>query len=114
MSGLSSVNVSMHTSPASLLSFLSTSSLSFMMIMCHFKLRNMFILQFLFSWVILLKTGQNSDIEGKNSECDFLLLLFGTESFTSPKSINIRHKLTGLQELGCLGIVLRHRSVSHV
>ena len=27
-------------------------------------------------WVILLKTGQNCDIEGKNSKCEFLMLLF--------------------------------------
>ena len=51
-------------------------------------------------WVILLKTGQNCDIEGKNSEWEFFMLLFGNESLTALMYINIRHKLTGWQELG--------------
>ena len=42
-------------------------------------------------WVIFLKTGQNCDIEGKNSKCEFfLMLLFGNESLTSLVYINIK------------------------
>ena len=47
---------------------------------------------YIYICVILLKTGQNCDIEGKNSKCDFLMLLFGNESLTSLVFINIRHK----------------------
>ena len=46
-------------------------------------------------WVILLKAGQNCDIEGKNLKCEFLMLLFGNESLTSVVYTNIKHKLTG-------------------
>ena len=45
----------------------------------------------IYIWVILLKTGQNCDTEGKNSKCEFLMLLFGNESLTSLVYINIRH-----------------------
>ena len=49
--------------------------------------------------VILLKTGQNCDTEGKKKIKKLfyfnLMLLFGNESLTSLVDINIRHKLTG-------------------
>ena len=47
--------------------------------------------------VILLKTGQNCDIEGKNWRFDFFKILLGNESLTS--LVYIKHKLTGWQEL---------------
>ena len=39
-------------------------------------------------WVILLKTGQNCDIEGKIQSVNFLMLLFGNESLTSLVYLN--------------------------
>ena len=54
----------------------------------------------MYIWVILLKTGQNCDTEDKNSKYNFfLILLFGNERLTSFVYINIKHKLTGWQEL---------------
>ena len=52
-----------------------------------------------FSW----KLVENCDIEGKIlkiQNMNFLMLLFGNESLTSLVYKNIRHKLTGWQELG--------------
>ena len=64
-------------------------------------------------WVILLKTGQNGDIQGKKSKCDYFFnVLIWNESLPSLVYINIRHKLTGWQELGYLCIMLPHKSLS--
>ena len=41
----------------------------------HEKVRKLALFQthclYIYIWVILLKTGQNCDIEGKNSKCEF-------------------------------------------
>ena len=46
---------------------------------------------------ILLKTGQNGNIEGKNSKCEFFMLLFGNDSLTFLVYINIKQigRVTG-------------------
>ena len=61
--------------------------------------------------MIRMKNGQNGAIECIQSKCD-CMLLFGNESLTSLAGINIRHKLTGWQELGYLCYMLRHKTAS--
>ena len=73
-------------------------SMSASQVMCHCTASVIYLLPhilYIYIWVILLKTGQNRDTEGKNSKCEFFILLFGNESLTSLVYRNIRHKLIG-------------------